>query len=78
MGIMNQTVQDGIGQCGIRNAVMPIGNGNLAGDQGGRMSEAIIQDFKNILRVLDGEGIAHPVIEHEQIDACQRTQQVRS
>ncbi len=51
---------------------MPIGNGDLAGDQGGRVPEAVIQNFKNILSVLKGNRISHPIIEHQQTDLGQR------
>src|SRR3970040_1106487 len=39
------------------------------------MSKAIIQNFKNILGVGECDGITHPVIDDQEIDLCQRSQQ---
>lgn len=74
---MHQAIQDGICQSGIGNAAVPISDRNLCGDQGGSMSEAIIKDFQNILCVLDGNGIAHPIIEYQQIAFGEGTQRIR-
>jgi hypothetical protein len=63
--VVDQPVEDGIRKGGVWNTQMPVRNGDLAGDQGGGMSEAVIDDFKNILGILDGDGITHPVIEDE-------------
>lgn len=59
-------VENGVGQGGIGNAAMRIRNGGLCGNEGGGMSEAIIEDFKNVLCVLGGDGIPHPIIEEQQ------------
>ena len=40
------------------------------------MAEAVIEDFKDILGVLDGDGIAHPVIQDEQVRFGQCAQEV--
>ena len=67
MGAVNNAVQEGICQGGIWNTQVPVGYRNLAGDQGGCVSEAVIQHIENILCILDSDGIAHPVVKDEQL-----------
>ncbi len=40
------------------------------------MTEAIIEDFEQILGIGDGDGIAHPVVEDQQAGSGQRAQEV--
>ena len=44
--IINQAVQNSICKSGVRDATMPIRNGDLTGDQGGGISKAVIKDLK--------------------------------
>ena len=74
MSVVYQPVEDGICEGGIGNAPVPLGNRDLGGDQGGGVSKAVIEDFQNILRILDGNRIAHPIIENQQTAFCQGTQ----
>ena len=76
LGVVNDSIQDGICQRGVWDAQVPISNRDLGSDQGGRVTETIVEDFKKILCILKGEGIAHPVIEDEQAGPGQRTQEV--
>ncbi len=73
---MNNAIQDGICQGRVRDAQVPIRNRDLVGDQGCGMSEAVVQHFQEILGILDGNGIAHPFVENEQVGFGQGTQQV--
>src|SRR5215211_5738026 len=63
MSIVDQAVQDGICQGGIGNASVPVCNRDLGSNQGGGVAKAVIEDFQNILGVLDGNGIPHPIVE---------------
>ena len=71
---MNEPVKHRIRKGGIRDTPVPLVNRNLGGNQGGGVAKAVIQDFEDILCILDGNGIAHPIIENEQTALCQRTQ----
>jgi hypothetical protein len=75
LGVVDEAVKDGIGESRIGNAQVPVGNGDLAGDQSSGMPKAVIEDFKNILSILDGNEIAHPVVQDEQAGLGQGTQQ---
>ena len=71
---MNEPVQDRVRKGGIGDSPMPLGDGNLGSDEGGGVSEAVIQDFQNILCILDGDRISHPIIKNQQAAFCQGTQ----
>jgi hypothetical protein len=63
---VDNAVEDGVGQGGIRNAEMPVSHRDLAGEEGRGMPKAIVEDFEQILGIGDGDGVAHPVVEDEQ------------
>ena len=71
---MNEPVQDCVSKCGIRNAPVPLRDRDLCGNEGGGVAKAVIEDFEDVLRILDGDGIPHPIIEDQQAAARQRTQ----
>ena len=74
MRVVNEPVKDRIRQGGIWNTPVPLGNGDLGGNEGGGVAKAVIEDFQNILRILDGNGIAHLIIEDQQTTFGQGTQ----
>jgi hypothetical protein len=74
---MDNAVQDGISMSGVREAGKPLTHGNLGTYQGGDMPKAIIKDLEQITGFRSRDGIAHPVIEDEQIDLCQAGEAVR-
>ncbi len=74
MSVVNEPVKDGVRKSGIGNAPVPLVNRNLGGNQGGRLAEAVIQDFEDVLRILDGNRIPHPVIEDQQAAPGEGTQ----
>ena len=74
VGIVNESVQDRIRKSRIRNAPVPLGNRDLCRNEGGGVAKAVIEDFQNILCILDGNGIPHPIIKDQQAAASQGTQ----
>ena len=77
MRIVYQPVEDGICQSGIGNAPVPLVNWNLGGNQGGSVAKAIIEDFQDVLRILNRNGIPHPIIKNKQTAFGQGTQCAR-
>jgi hypothetical protein len=69
IGVVNQTIQDGITDGRIRETGMPLDHRHLSGDQGGGSAVAIIQDFKQVLRLGTGQRITEPVIEGQELGA---------
>ncbi len=46
--MMDQPVQDGIGEGGISDDIMPVLEGELAGDKGGSPAGSVLDDFQQI------------------------------
>ncbi len=68
VGIVDEAVEDSVGVGRIADGVMPGGDGQLAGDDGGLATVAILQDLEQIVAGLGIEGLQAPVIEDEQFD----------
>jgi len=45
MGIVNQTIEDGVADRGVREAGMPLGNGHLSGYQRRGAAVPVVQDL---------------------------------
>ena len=48
VGVVDEPVEDGVGQRGIGNPVVPVLDGELGGDDGGFLLVTIVKDFKQI------------------------------
>ena len=49
MTVVQQAVQDGIGDSGFANDLMPVFGGALAGDDGGSFLIAVLDDFEEVV-----------------------------
>jgi hypothetical protein len=72
---MNDAVEDGVGERGNPDQVMPAVHGNLAGDDERAFVVAILDDFEQIARLIGGERFGSPIIQDEQFDARERAQE---
>ena len=54
MSVVDQPVEDGIGQCGVVQVAMPVVDGQLAGDDGAFLVEAVVDDLKQVTAKLVG------------------------
>ena len=63
---MHQSVKDGVAQGGVPDDLVPLLDGELAGDQGGAQAVAVLQDFEDVTALLFGEVGQSPVIDDEQ------------
>ena len=73
---MNQTIQNSICQGRVRNLGEPFGDRHLGNYKGRCMTEAIIENFQNILGTGLCERVTHPIVQDEEIGACEGAQQV--
>ena len=69
VGIVDQAVEDGVGQGGVAEEVMPVCEGELAGDDGGFSVESVIEDFQQVALPIFIDGGQSPVVEDDDIDA---------
>ena len=77
MGIVNDAVEDGVGECGLSDQVVPAVDRDLAGDQGGAAAIAVLDDFEHVMTLLGPERLEAPIVEDQQLDAAKGAHQSR-
>src|SRR6202451_2030919 len=75
IGVMNDAVEDGVSERGYPDQIVPAVDGNLAGDDERALVVAILDDFEQVARLFGGERLRPPIVEDEQLDAGQGTQE---
>lgn len=65
MGVVQQPVKDGVGECFITDGGMPFLHRYLTGDQRGAACVAVLHKFQYIVALPEGERFQSPVIEYE-------------
>ena len=55
MGVVEQPVEGGVGQGGLPESIVPIGDGQLAGDRRGAALAAVLDDLEEVGRLVGGE-----------------------
>src|SRR5271166_2588008 len=75
IGVVNDAVEDGVGERGNADQVMPAVHGNLAGDDERAFVVAILDDFEQIARLVGRERFGSPIIQDEQFDAREGPQE---
>jgi hypothetical protein len=70
VSVVNETVQDGVAQGRIANDVVPMFDGDLAGDDGRGAPVAIIEDLQKVAPLGRIENRKAPVIEDQQLNAA--------
>lgn len=68
---VDEAIQDGIGERGIAQVVVPVFHRQLAGDHGGPFPIPIIEKFEQVPPFGIAEGGQPPVVEDEQVDPGQ-------
>ena len=63
MGIVNDAVEDRVGQGGIPDQGMRAVHRDLAGDQGGATAVAVFDDFEHIVALLGTERFDSTIVE---------------
>src|SRR6266478_8627828 len=56
MGVVDDPVEDGVGEGGLADQVVPAVDRDLAGDQGGAATVAFFDDFQHVVALLGPKG----------------------
>ncbi len=72
MGVVDETVDDGISKCGVTDELVPVLHGQLARDERRAPAGSILDDFQEISPLAIGEWGRSPVIEDQELGLCQR------
>lgn len=67
MGVVNEAVEDGIGEGGIAEVGVPAIDGELAGDEGGAFVVTILQEFEQITLMRIGKRGESEVIDDQEL-----------
>lgn len=67
--VVNDPVENGVGDRGAHKQVMPCGHRDLGGDQGGFSPIAFLYDFEQVEALLVGGAVGPEVVENEQLNA---------
>ena len=76
MGVVDDPVEDGIGDCGLADHVVPARDGQLCSDDGRAPLVAFLEEFKQVEVLLICEAVGAPVVENEELDAGQLVDQL--
>jgi hypothetical protein len=75
VGVVDEAVEDGVGDGGVGDDLMPMIDRHLTGEDGRSALVAIIDDFEEITTLLSGERGEAPVVEDEQVDPRQHLEE---
>jgi hypothetical protein len=68
VGVVDEAIEDGVGDGGVGDDLVPVLDRYLAGDDGRSALVAIVDDFEEIATLLAGERGEAPIVEDEQVD----------
>ncbi len=67
VGVVDESVEDGIGQRGVSDGFVPVVEGNLGGDEGGACLVSVFDYLEEVSAVLVRQDHRCPVIEDEEL-----------
>lgn len=75
VSIVNEAVQDGVAEGGIADDLMPVFDGDLAGDDNRCATMAIIEDLEEVAPFGRIENRQAPIIEDKKLNVPERFEQ---
>ena len=72
MGIVDETIQDGISVSRVSYDAVPSGYGELAGNDRGATAVAVLEDFEKVVSRLFVERLETPVVQDQDLNMAQR------
>jgi hypothetical protein len=75
VGIVDDAVEDGVGEGGLADDLVPLGQRQLAGDQGGGVLVSVLDDLHEIAALIGVEPLGSPVVEDEEVCLGKRAEQ---
>ena len=72
---MHETVEDGVGDRGISDQLVPVLDGNLTGHDRRAAAVAVVDDLEQVAALLRGERRKSPIVKNQKFDACEALEQ---
>ena len=66
---MDEAIEDGIGQGWVAYSLVPVFDGQLAGDDSGSAAVAVFEDFQKVTAFRSGEDSKAPIVDDQHIHA---------
>ena len=66
--VVDEAVEDGVGDGGMGDVVVPVFDGQLAGDDGRSSAVPVFEDLEHVASLLIGHRRKAPVVEYEYVD----------
>src|SRR5262249_44167453 len=74
VSVVNEPVEDAIGHSGITDLVVPLSDGNLAGENRGTRGITVITDFQEVAAFTVGQRSHGPIIDKQDVDTSDAVQ----
>ncbi len=68
MGVVEESVEDGVAEGLVADGFVPVFDGDLGGEDGALAGVAVVEEFQEVEAALVGDGGQAPVVEDEQTD----------
>ena len=68
VGVVQEPVEDRVGERGIADVVVPEFERELAGDESGATADAVVEQFEQVVAFARTEGSDGEVVDHHEID----------
>ena len=65
---MDEPVEDGVGEGGVAEQVMPLLDGKLAGDECGTGGVSVLEEFEEVAAMVGVEGGESEVVEDDEVE----------
>ena len=75
ISVVDDAIEDRVGERWHPDHIVPVVDGDLAGDHDRANIVAILDDFEQIARLIGGERLRAPIVEYEQFGARDRAQE---
>jgi hypothetical protein len=75
MGVVDEAVENGVGERRLADQLMPFVDRDLAGDQRGAAAVAVFDDFEHVVALFGPERLEAPIVEDQQLDAAESAHQ---
>jgi len=75
VGVVDEPVEDGVGDGGVGDDLVPVIDRQLAGHDGRAAIVPVVDDLQKVAALILGQGGEPPVVEDEKLDSCQVLEQ---
>ena len=75
IGVVDDAIEDGVGESRVADDIVPLVEGELAGNERRAAAIAVLDDLHQIAPLVGGEPVRAPVVEDQQIGLDQGAEQ---